>query len=238
MATDGGTKQGKINQIANWLGQATSETKSGQDVDRVLARITEDLESLVDNSLSASTNYEIIKDDHGLVPKTEFEAYLRDMEERARQRVRDEIEAQFDEYGVEAVVDAIAGIGDPPADLQRRVDDVLEEVPPDAYDAALQDHLGELLEVLGSDVAITDAERLRDLEEAAREAAGPGPEAGREEVLAEFGRAFGQQFADVDAAIDALRDRLERAAADATTDDQELSPADQRAADAIDLLER
>lgn len=223
MSSSGGTKRGKINQIANWLGQAEFEQKTGGDVDRIISEL--DLRARVDDSLSASANYEMIKDEFGLVPKSEFRAFLRDLDERARRRVRDEIAAQFDEFGVEAVVDAIAGIGDPPTDLQARVEDVLAEVPPDAYDAALQDRLGELLAALGSDLAVTDADRLRSLEAEAREAAGPGPEAGREDVLAAFSRAFGQRFSDTDEAIQRLRERLGRAEERGTTEPAE-SPSD------------
>lgn len=223
MSSSGGTKRGKINQIANWLGQAEFEHAAGGDVGRVIEQL--DLRAEVDGQLSASANYERIKDEHGLVPKTEFRAFLRDMDEQARRRVRDEIAAQFDEFGVEAVVDAIAGIGDPPTDLQARVEDVLAEVPPDAYDATLQDRIGELLEVLGSDLAVTDADRLRSLEAEARAAIGSGPEAGREDVLAAFSQAFGQRFTDTDEAIRRLRERLERAEERGTTEPAE-SPSD------------
>lgn len=209
MSTRGGGDLPKATQIAfirNYLRQANLEAAGATDIDRVTAQI--DLEAEVDSSLSVSENWEAIKEKFGLVTAGEFDDLTQAYEEAENDRVRREIRDQFDEYGIEAVANVL--VGNPaPAELEQRVNDVLEEYPPDVYDTIIREEVGNLFDLLGQDFRIVETERLEELrQEAAR--VGDIAEA-RDQVLEAFRGSFGQEFENVQDTIRSLQERIARA---------------------------
>lgn len=204
MSYAGDTRSERIaNQILSWMRQTNFEAAGPSDVNRLLEGF--DLVAEIDPNLSASANWEIIKDRLGLVTQSEFDELLAGYDTQSRKRVHEEIRSQTREYGLEAVVDALAGNPVPEA-LRERVDDVLDGFPPDVYDAVLVEEMGVLLDVLGDDFAVIDRERLDQLQ---REAQRPGRSGDqRDEVLHELSRAFGQHFDDVGEAVRTLQERI------------------------------
>lgn len=182
---------------------ANFEATGPSDVDRILAEF--DFVANVDSTLSASANWEIIKNRLGLVTQGELDELLATADQESRDRVRAEIRDEIDEFGLEAVVDAVAG-NPAPDRLQERVDDVLEEFPPDVYDTTIREEVGLIFDLLGQDFSVIETDRLRELQEGARE---PGvPDAAREQVLQRLSEAFGQQFDTVDEAVRTLQERM------------------------------
>lgn len=205
----------KITFIQNWLGNTDLEARGVSDVDEIVSQI--DLQAEVDNSLSASENWEIIKERHGLLTRGEVGEMMSAMADAAEQafldQIREEINRQFDEYGFETVVDALNEEPFVPDDIQEEVFAVLTEVPPDMYDAVLRDRIGAVLEALGNDLQIVRTDRLESLREDAmvgRDAPENVREA-RRELLTRLESGFGQRFESIDDAIRRLQERIERA---------------------------
>lgn len=203
----GGRRQAIINQIQSWIAVTNFAALGGQDIDQVVAGI--DFEAEVDSTLPARQNWEIIKDKFNLVTKGELQELIRAREEQEVERVREEIRDQLETYGIEDVADAINQRPGAPPDLQRRVDDVLDEYPPDVYDVEIANEVAGILDVLGGDFRVAESQRLERLEEEAQ--AVRDPVEARQEVLNEFERAFGQRFDDVGDAVRSIRERIEQA---------------------------
>lgn len=201
----GNTDSEKIaNQIHSWLLQTDFEAAGASEVNRKIEGF--DLLAQVDSTLSASANWEIIKERLDLNTKGEFEEQLKAWEDAEIDHLRAEIRGQLEEYGIETVADALAdNPGVPPA-LQGRVDDVLDEYPPDVYDAEIRNQVGNVFDVLGDDFRVIESHRLEDLRREAERVADTGE--AEERVLEAFRQSFGQQFDDVQDAIRSLQERI------------------------------
>lgn len=203
----GDTESERIaNQILSWINQTDFEAAGASDVNRKMEGF--DLLAQVDPQLPATQNWEIIKEQLGLRTRGEFEELLSAADQAARNRVRDEIRGQIDEFGLEAVVAAVAGSPAPDV-LEGRVGDVLEEYPPDVYDAIIREQVGIIFDLLGQDFHVVDDARLEELRREADRA--PSTAAAEEEVLDALEQSFGQQFDDVDDAIRSLQERIAQA---------------------------
>lgn len=94
--TNPGRIRGQVEQITNWMDGAEFEhVPGGSDIDRVIAEI--DWRAEVDPTLTASTNYAIIKDRLGLKTATDLQTERRNAEQKAedsaRRAIRENLEA-------------------------------------------------------------------------------------------------------------------------------------------------
>lgn len=93
--TNAGRIRGQINQISNWMAGADFEHVPGDDIDRVIAQV--DWRSQIDPTLSASANYERIKEELGLRTATDIKLEARKADDKAadsaRRALRENLEA-------------------------------------------------------------------------------------------------------------------------------------------------
>lgn len=160
---------------------------------------------------AASGNYESIKQEFGLETGAERNVARQDFADRQKRAAVDEIEDQFQEYGIQAVADAFDERA--PPELQARFDDVYREFGPDYYRDIAFNEIGRVVDDFDIDAELVSADRLESLQEQAGDAGGSTAEQMRRaerEVIDRIELAFGQRFDSVDDAITRLRDRIDQ----------------------------
>lgn len=200
--------QAIANQISVWLGNTRfieEEIGGPGDVDLVIEEILSNPDKYIDTTLSASANYQIIKEEFNLRTTADLEAQLAAMESAERDQIVREIRDQVREYGIDDVVDAVDGSPGTPPELQQRVDDVLDHVPPDVYRAEIEQQVHDLFRALGEPVTIVPESEREQREQRASDVA---ERRVREDVLDTLRRELGLAFGDVDEAAEEIRRRL------------------------------
>jgi len=208
-------------QIINWVSGVRWGDQQDEKAERLIESLNAGPDAYIDPALSASTNYEMLKEEFGLQTARDREKIARDTREQDRRRAFDEIRDQLETFGVESVITAVAE-DDPeavPTELEQRVDDVLEVLPPDAYDGVIQDHLSDVLATIAPDLVVLDRANLDREREAGRLA-------GRRESREILEDAFGEEFGSMEAAADFFDSRVREVIENET----ELREAAERAA--------
>jgi hypothetical protein len=159
---------------------------------------------------AVSANNQSLKDEFGLVTKTEEKIEQRDFQDRQERQVVQEIEDQFREFSIREVADAIQGTA--PPELQERFDDVIEQYPLEYYREIAFNEIGSLVDEFDLDAQLVSGDRLRALQESS----GRGTEStaqqmrqAEDQVITRLERAFGQRFEDLDDAVSSIRDRID-----------------------------
>ena len=159
---------------------------------------------------AVSANNQSLKDEFGLVTKTEEKIEQRDFQDRQERQVVQEIEDQFREFSIREVADAIQGTA--PPELQERFDDVIEQYPLEYYREIAFNEIGSLVDEFDLDAQLVSADRLRALQESS----GRGTEStaqqmrqAEDQVITRLERSFGQRFEDLDDAVSSIRDRID-----------------------------
>ena len=198
------------NEITNWMDNVN--WNDSEAADRVTGELNRGPDKLIDSSLSASANYDIIKDKSNIQPENLRRSGQRDVEDQQIQFALDEIESQFQEYGMEAVADAYDQDRLAPPELQGRFDDVFTEYGPDLYREIAYNEIGRVIDAFEMDAELLSGPRLESLREQAEQSPGDMGQDIRDaerQVLDRLEVAFGQRFDDLDDAVESLRDRID-----------------------------
>lgn len=159
---------------------------------------------------AVSANNQSLKDEFGLVTKTEEKIEQRDFQDRQERQVVQEIEDQFREFSIREVADAIQGTA--PPGLQERFDDVIEQYPLEYYREIAFNEIGSLVDEFDLDAQLVSGDRLRALQESSGRGAESTAQQMRQaedQVITRLERAFGQRFEDLDDAVSSIRDRID-----------------------------
>lgn len=159
---------------------------------------------------AVSANNQSLKDEFGLVTKTEEKIEQRDFQDRQERQVVQEIEDQFREFSIREVADAIQGTA--PPELQERFDDVIEQYPLEYYREIAFNEIGSLVDEFDLDAQLVSGDRLRALQESSGRGAESTAQQMRQaedQVITRLERAFGQRFEDLDDAVSSIRDRID-----------------------------
>lgn len=200
-------------QIINWM-DMVDWTDPGA-ADRTVQKVNDEgVDKFIDPELSASANYEILKDRFNLETGSDRQTARLDIPRQVEQAATSEIERQIEEYGIRNVVDAIHEKNQP-ADLQNRVDDVLAEFPPELYEGPLIDAMGEMLQTLGGDyeiVSVSQIERLREqaTQATAQQSSAEAIAQAEQQLTNQLSRQFGMQFGSIEDAVQRLKDRVDQ----------------------------
>lgn len=216
MSGNGRAEMGKImNQIMVWLDQTdfVAEEAGATDMDRVTEELSSNPDKYIDPAMAddfmeaASANYERIKEEFGLMGAGELDDLLADVPQQQRQFAEREIEDQIDEYGIEQVLLALDHHQEADPDLQQRVDDVLEEYPPDIYWPLLKNTVSNAFSIAGFPVEMIRREELEERREARERSA---ERAAQERFLREIRQELGVTGSDLDAVLEDIERRLEQ----------------------------
>ena len=215
MSTDSRDRMESIwNTIQSWM--RNTNWTDPDAADRVVQAVNEQgVDAFIDPlpgvpfNEAASGNYDSLKEQFNLQTGQERDAEIRDFGDRQRRAAIDEVEDQFQEFGIQAVADAFENRA-PPA-LQQRFDDVFAEFGPDLYRDIAFNEIGRVVDDFDIDGQLVSDDLLESLREEAEQGTDNG-EALRDaerRVLDRLEVAFGQRFDDLDDAIESLRDRID-----------------------------
>lgn len=215
MSTDSRDRMESIwNTIQSWM--RNTNWTDPDAADRVVQAVNEQgVDAFIDPlpgvpfNEAASGNYDSLKERFNLQTGQERDAEIRDFGDRQRRAAIDEVEDQFQEFGIQAVADAFENRA-PPA-LQQRFDDVFAEFGPDLYRDIAFNEIGRVVDDFDIDGQLVSDDLLESLREEAEQGTDNG-EALRDaerRVLDRLEVAFGQRFDDLDDAIESLRDRID-----------------------------
>lgn len=160
---------------------------------------------------AASGNYENIKEEFGLETGRERDIAQLDFQDRQKRFAVDEIDSQFEEFGIRAVADAFTDQA--PPELQERFDGVYTEYGPDFYRDIAFTRISQILNDLDLDAELVSEDRLEALQEAAEATTDTPAEEMRDaerRVVDRLEGSFGQRFEDLDDAVESLRNRIDQ----------------------------